>query len=224
MRPLLIAAVLSLGACGDRPDIAERSAASPAPLECCVSELQQPDAVRFRVDSARNRLWVLGPEHVAVYDRSTRGLVRRIEWSGWNIAEFVCQPGLALDRSGAAFISDNVQPRVWRIDPDSFEIREHAIRLVGREQLDIGFGELAFGEDGALYGVAATGASAWSIELASSRAYELPGAFDARLRQAAQCGSSRIFGDNGLATPSAQARSTPNSMPSAPAAPIRGSG
>ena len=88
----------------------------------------------------------------------------------WNVARFICDPDLALNRAGAAFISHNLEPRIWQIDPHSFELTEHALRLIGREYLDIGFGTLAFAPDGTLFGVASTGGSVWRIDVSRTTA------------------------------------------------------
>jgi hypothetical protein len=71
----------------------------------------------------------------------------------WFLAPFdlACMPDMALDRSGAAFISSNAQPAIWRIDADSFELSEHQIVLQGKAQWDVGFGALAFAPDGTLH-------------------------------------------------------------------------
>ena len=79
----------------------------------------------------------------------------------------------AFDRKGAAFISHNLEAKLWQIDPENFELREHAIRLLKREHLDIGFGRLAFAPNGMLLGVASSGGSLWQIDIGSARAQEV---------------------------------------------------
>jgi len=78
-----------------------------------------------------------------------------------------------LDRSGTAVISHNLEPRLWEIDANTFQLKAHAIRLVNKEQLDIGFGGLGYAHDGALLGVTASGGSLWSIDIASASARQV---------------------------------------------------
>ena len=131
------------------------------------------EVLRVRVDTTRNRLWVLGPDHVDVYDIAKKHLIRRIALPGWSVAELTCQPDMALDRSGTAFISHNVQPRLWQINADSFQLKERVIRLRNGEHREIGFGGLAFTPDGTLFGVAASGGSLWSIDIANATAHQV---------------------------------------------------
>jgi len=128
------------------------------------------DTLRVKTDSARGRHWVLGLNRMRVYDTATRKLIRQIALPSWSVVQFVCMPDLAIDGAGSAFVASNVQPRLWRIDADSFELTEHEIKLQGKEQWDIGFGALAFSANGALYGMMSAGGSVWKIDVAGSSA------------------------------------------------------
>jgi hypothetical protein len=125
----------------------------------------ESDVLRVRTDLQRGRLWVLGLDNVYVYDFATRRLVRKIALSNWSVSRFDCMPDLALDGAGAAWVSSNVQSRLWRIDADDFTVSDREIRLQGREQWEVGFGALAFGSDGALFALTATaGGLLWKID------------------------------------------------------------
>jgi hypothetical protein len=113
---------------------------------------------------------VLGLDNVRVYDTVKKKLIRRIELPNWSVARIVCMPDMALDRSGSAYISSNAQPRLWRIDADSFEVKEHEISLHGREQWDTGFGALVFAAEGALYALTSSAGSLWKIDVATASA------------------------------------------------------
>ena len=128
------------------------------------------DALRVRTDTARSRLWVLGLDNVRVYDTVKKKLIRRIELPSGSVARFICDPDMVLDSSGSAFISSNVQAKLWRIDAESFEVKEHEISLHGREQWDTGFGALAFAQDGALYALTSSAGSLWKIDVAKASA------------------------------------------------------
>ena len=166
-RLLILAIVVSAAACSD-----PRPAPTTAQLrlECCGPELADGQLSRVRVDKLRNRLWRLTDDHIDIYGLGSKDRMRRIPRPGSMVGEIVCQPDLVLDRSGRAFLSDNMQPRVWEIDPETFAVTEHAIKLVGGEHLDIGFGQLAIVGGGTLIGVAATGGARWAIDLGSASA------------------------------------------------------
>jgi len=133
--------------------------------------------LRIVRDEARNRIWLLGLDGVRVYDSVNGQLIREIELPNWSVARFTCGPDMVLDSSGSAIISSNVQARLWGIDADGFEVKEHQISLQGREQWDIGFGALAFAADGALYALTSSGGSLWKVDVAktSAKMIELDG-------------------------------------------------
>jgi hypothetical protein len=79
-------------------------------------------------------------------------------------------PDMVLDRTGSAYISSNVQPKLWRIDADSFQVSELDIRLQGRENWDVGFGALAFAADGSLLALTSMGRWFWKIDVAGGGA------------------------------------------------------
>jgi hypothetical protein len=128
------------------------------------------DSYRIRRDAARNRIWLLGLDDVRVYDAGSKRLITKIALPGWSVARFACDPDMVLDGSGSAIISSNVQARLWRIDADSFEVKEHEISLHGRELWDIGFGALAFAADGTLYALTSSAGSLWKIDVAKASA------------------------------------------------------
>lgn len=132
--------------------------------------MDEQGSLRFRTDAARNRLWALGVDDVRVYDAAKKQLIRKIVLPNWSVARFICDPDMALDSSGSAYISSNVQAKLWRVDADSFEVKEHEISLRGREQWDTGFGALAFAADGALYALTSSAGSLWKIDVAKASA------------------------------------------------------
>jgi hypothetical protein len=123
------------------------------------------EALRIRSDAARSRQWVLTPDGVRVYDVGTKALIREIVLPGWSIARILCHPDLALDRSGSAYISSNIEPKLWRIDGDSFEVGVREIRLNEREQWDVGFGALAFSAEGTLFAMTYRGGTLWRVDI-----------------------------------------------------------
>lgn len=136
-------------------------------------ERNEMRALRVKTDMARNRLWVLGLQQVFVYDINAQQLIRRVALPAWSVAGIKCPPDMILDRSGSALISSNAEPRLWKIDADNFSIKEQAIRLLGREGWETGFGALAFAADGTLFALTSFTGSLWRIELAKSSANEV---------------------------------------------------
>ena len=78
--------------------------------------------LRLRVDSRRERLWILKIGGVHVFDLAKNRLIRSIALPNWYHTDdgSNCLPDLQLDQHGAAFVSDNVQPKLWRIDAEDF--------------------------------------------------------------------------------------------------------
>jgi hypothetical protein len=128
------------------------------------------DGFRIRRDAARNRIWLLGLDNVRVYDGQSKRLIRTIALPSWSVARLACDPDMVLDRSGSAIVSSNVQSRLWRVDADSFEVREHPITLQGRERWDVGFAALAIGGDGTLLALTSVSKSLWRIDLVKGSA------------------------------------------------------
>lgn len=128
------------------------------------------DALRVKTDTSRGRLWVLGLDDVRVYDAATKKLLRQVALPNWYVAGFICAPDLVVDASGSAYVSSNMLARLWRFDADTLEVRQHDIRLQGREQWDVGFGALAIAENGALYALTSSGGSLWKVDVATATA------------------------------------------------------
>lgn len=128
------------------------------------------DGFRIRRDAVRNRIWLLGLDNVRVYDGQSKRLIRNIALPSWSVARFACDPDMVLDGSGSAIVSSNVESRLWRIDADSFEVREHPITLQGRERWDVGFAALAVGADGTLLALTSVSKSLWKIDLGTGSA------------------------------------------------------
>jgi hypothetical protein len=170
---ILLVAVTVMAGCGNERDPARGPAAGRAGKGYAPAETYwagERDTLRTRTDAARNRLWVLGLDDVRVFDTVKKRLIRKIVLPNWSVARFICDPDMVLDSSGSAIISSNVQARLWRIDADSFEVKEHEISLHGREQWDTGFGALAFAADGALYALTSSAGSLWKIDVAKASA------------------------------------------------------
>ena len=143
------------------------------PLAARASPQEDKQQVlRIREDPERNRLWLLDHDSVSLYDNRSGKLLQRIVLPGWIIVgnEFSCPPDLALDPSGAVFVTSNVLPVLWRVDPVQFEVTLLDIERDADQDKDMGFTGLAFAADGTLLAANATHGTLWQIDLAASSA------------------------------------------------------
>ena len=130
-----------------------------------------------RTDVAGNRVWVLELDGVKVFDRTNRRLLRHVSLADWAAIgpNDGCAPDLVLDPSGAALVSSNVVPVIWRIEPQRFEVKQIFLRLDSDADKDVGFTALAVAQDGTLTASGATFASSWRIDLRTRSARRLDG-------------------------------------------------
>jgi len=173
--------------------------AAPLLLSACDGSVRREGLPKaelqvVRADAAGNRLWVLDQDAVTVYDNTNGRRLRRVILPDWVLAgpRDGCPPSLALDASGVAFVSSNVVPVLWRVDPQRFQVTQIALELDTDADKDVGFTSLSFSADGALIAAGATYSSAWRIDVSAGRASKVasapaPGACDpALLRMAAR--------------------------------------
>jgi hypothetical protein len=125
-----------------------------------------------RVDTHGNRRWVLNQEGVSVYDHISGRRLRRITLPDWTLSGpgDACAPDLVLDASGTAFVSSNVVPVLWRIDPARFDVRLMALTLKDDADKDVGFTTLFAVGDGTLLANGTTFDSLWRIDLSAKTA------------------------------------------------------
>ena len=84
---------------------------------------------------------------------------------------YSCAPDLVLDPSGAALVSSNIVPALWRIDPETFAVGRHDLALDSDTDKDVGFTGLAVAaEQGVLLAVSAIHGSLWRVDLRRNEA------------------------------------------------------
>ena len=125
-----------------------------------------------RADPERNRLWVLEPESLTLYDNLNGRRLRRLALPDPFFVgdEHACPPDIAFDASGTVFVSSNVLPVLWRVDPQRFEVTRIEIALGADGDKDVGFTGLSFAADGVLIAAGTTFRSRWHIDLPSATA------------------------------------------------------
>lgn len=128
-----------------------------------------------RVDAKANRRWVLNHEALTVYDNVNRRRLRRIALPDWTLAgpPHACPPDLVLDASGAVYVSSNVVPVLWRVEPQGFQVTRIALQLNHDADKDVGFTRLFVIGDGTLLAAGATFESLWRLDLPSATASKL---------------------------------------------------
>ncbi len=132
--------------------------------------------IRQRADPARGRIWVLTRSGVLVIDATSSRSIRRLPLPGWVWAgePYGCPPDLALGPNGEAVVSSDVAATLWRVDPETFEVSEHALALESDTAKDIGFSELEYSRDQNAYlGVSTFDGSVWRIDPLLARAQKV---------------------------------------------------
>src|SRR5204863_2390370 len=108
---------------GEQKSVAAAGEPREDPAERALPDWVRSDQpiLRYQLDVVRDRLWVLTPEGVELYDAATRGKIAHISLPDWLWAgePYSCAPDLALGPRGEALVSSNVVPKLWRIDPVS---------------------------------------------------------------------------------------------------------
>lgn len=128
-----------------------------------------------RADAQRNRLWVLDPEALTLYDNLNGRRLRRLALPEPFLVgdEYACPPDIALDAAGTVFVSSNVLPVLWRIDPQGFEITRIELALNADTDKDFGFTGLSFAGDDILIAAGSTFASLWRIDIRTASATKI---------------------------------------------------
>lgn len=128
-----------------------------------------------RVDAQRNRLWVLDPEALTLYDNLNGRRLRRLALPDPFLVgdQHACPPDIALDAAGTVFVSSNVLPVLWRIDPQRFEVTRIALSMDADTDKDFGFTGLSFAGDDILIAAASTFASLWRIDIRKASATKI---------------------------------------------------
>lgn len=149
--------------------------AAPRQAQTAAPERQLPSA-RHQVDVERNRVWYLTPEGIFVFDAARPERVS-VPLPGWVVAGAPdgCLPDLALGPRGEAVVTSNVLPTVWRIDPVSLAVTEHALALDADTGKDVGFTGLVYSAlHGAYFATSDVHGSLWRIDSQLRTAQKVP--------------------------------------------------
>jgi hypothetical protein len=137
-------------------------------------EFRAPEA-RYQVDAARNRVWVLTEEGLALYDVKApkRVAIPLPQWVAVG-KEYGCLPDLALGPKGEAVVTSNVVPTLWKIDPETLAVAVHPLALDADMDKDVGFSGLTYSaEQGTFFAVSYEHGSLWRIDPPFTRAQKI---------------------------------------------------
>ena len=144
------------------------------PPVAVLHEEGQPLAIAL--DLSRGRRWEMRWDEIIARDIASGEVERRIRLPGATLAgaRDSSLPGMVLGRSGALYVSSNVQPRLWRVSPSRFEVEIYDIELAQDTGKDVGFADLAWeANESTLRAKGAPEGTAWRIELHSATASRL---------------------------------------------------
>jgi len=159
-------------------------------MQARIDAPQNPSpSVRYRMDPARNRMWVLTPDGVFLYDASTPKTIVEVALPSWQSvdAPYGCLPDLALGPRGEAVVTSNAVPTLWKIDPETLAVSVHDLALDADTNKDVGFSGLAYSmQQGAFFAVSDKHGSLWRIDPLLMTGRKIP--LSAPIREA--CGIS----------------------------------
>lgn len=172
-------AVIAVSVAGCNSNAASREAPTASVVESNFPDwipAERP-VLRYQVDVARSRIWVLTPDGVALHEASTGEEVAQISLPGWVWVgeKYACSPDLALGPDGEAVISSNIVPTLWRIDPVTLAASKHEPVLDEDNGKDVGFTGLAYSaQQRAYFAVSGVHGSMWRIDPSFQRAQSIP--------------------------------------------------
>ena len=134
--------------------------------------------LRLKIDSLRNRLWLLDTDGVYLYALKENRLLGRVALPESIVTRKDCLPDLALDSFGAAYVSDNRRPVIYVIREQVHDAPLHKtdapMTFSGAPPNDGGFSALAFvGEPPVLVAGSASTGRLWRVDVARNIATEI---------------------------------------------------
>ena len=145
-----------------------------ASLSLLAANALAAEPLRTVHDASRNRVWVLERDALYLHQGAQK---QRYELPGWIYASepYACSPDVAVDAQGAAVVSSNVVPVLWRVEPAKGQVTRHELALDADSEKDVGFSGLAYvPEQGVFFAVSATYGSLWRIDTLLRRAQKIP--------------------------------------------------
>ena len=150
---------------------------SLASLTGCESDAApaEPSILGYQADAARDRIWSLTRDGVALQVRAKPGktFVELPNWT-WVHTPWACPPDLAIGPKGEALVTSNVVATLWKIDPETLAVTVHPLALSSDTSRDFGFSKLVYSRDkGVFIGVSDVFPSTWEIDSQLTRARKI---------------------------------------------------
>lgn len=163
---LVAGLIVALGGCDGRVASNQPSRAAAAASE--------PN-VRYQVDAAHGRIWWLTRDGVFVRDaRAPQKIAVPVPGWQWAGEPYGCLPALALGPNGEALVTSDVLPTIWKIDPDTLAVSEHALVPDADADKDVGYTGLVYSsEHAAFFAVSGLHGSLWRIDPALTQAQKI---------------------------------------------------
>ena len=142
-------------------------------LSLLVANAFAAEPLRTVQDASRNRVWVLESDALYLHDGAQK---TRFELPGWIYATdaYACAPDVAVDPQGAAIVTSNVVPVLWRVEPAKAQVTRHELVLDADADKDVGFTGLAYAPDQAtFFAVSGIYGSLWRIDPLLRRAQKI---------------------------------------------------
>ena len=145
-----------------------------APGRATMDTAQYPlPEVRYQVDGARNRVWILTRDGVFLYDVLKPERIT-VTLPTWVLASTGCLPDLALGPKGEAVITSDGLPTLWRVDPDTLAASVHPLALNDDTNQEIGFSGLVYSaRQKAYFATSFQHGSLWKIDPGFTRAQKI---------------------------------------------------
>jgi hypothetical protein len=153
---ILAASLIALAGCD--------AGVSTVPAPSTAGAAIEPN-IRYQVDAANGRIWWLTREGVFVHDAKTpqKRFVPIPGWVSVDVA-YACLAALALGPKGEALVTSNILPTVWKIDPETLAVSEHALALDADQDKDMGFSGLVYSSEHAAFFAVSELGSLWRID------------------------------------------------------------
>jgi len=146
--------------------------AAPGRVAATTAQYPRPE-VRYQVDAARNRVWILTRDGVFLYDIMKPERVA-VALPTRDLAGTGCLPDLALGPKGEAVITSDGLPTLWRVDPDTLAVSVHPLALNDDTNREIGFSGLVYSaRQRAYFATAFRHGSLWRIDPGFTRAQKV---------------------------------------------------
>src|SRR4051812_16033162 len=169
-----------------------RTPAAAAPAGCDSNAVPNASPLlRVVLDPTREQSYGMTREGVLIQARGVHTVVALPGWL-WVGAPY-CAPDMALGPRGEVIITSNVVPMLWKIDPQTFRVTVHSLRLDTDDGKDVGFAAIAYsGERAAFVAYSEVQRSVWKIDPLLNSAVKVADSDLNRSRQAQRAASARV--------------------------------